>query len=229
MIFFFSSKNFFLSSTNTTSTIVCTVYVLALSGGKVYVGSTQRELEARIRDHFENKGSAWTRRHRPLRVLRKIETSAESLLAVESRTTAELMLELGANNVRGAQYCEVKPFDADSVHGLTAFIGHNLSLGYEQVRKRLNSDRSLVPGPAAKRKREDEVSDHCLRCGRAGHGIETCYAKTAIGCARCGRANHTEDSCFAKTTVQGEVIEEEEDSYYESYDEESYDSYEDET
>lgn len=45
------------------------IYILALEERCFYVGRT-KNLDKRIKDHFSNKGSAWTIAHKPLDVIR---------------------------------------------------------------------------------------------------------------------------------------------------------------
>ena len=68
-------------------------------------------------------------------------------------------------------------------------------------------------------------SDVCYRCGRTGHFVGDCYAKTTIDgdlieeddddeniCYRCGRTGHFIDNCYAKTTIDGDLIEDDDDN-----------------
>lgn len=56
------------------------------------------------------------------------------------------------------------------------------------------------------------IADCCYRCGRIGHFINDCYAKTDINgvklpddrfCHRCHRPGHSANVCYAKTDVRG--------------------------
>jgi len=63
----------------------------------------------------------------------------------------------------------------------------------------------------------------CARCGRSGHSIQDCFARTAYDgqeltfsglgkgrapatCARCGRTGHSIHDCFARTTHDGHEL-----------------------
>ncbi len=62
------------------------------------------------------------------------------------------------------------------------------------------------------------ATDKCTRCGRSGHFIKDCYARTDIRggclddeseeeeivvCYRCGREGHYSPECYARTHVKG--------------------------
>ena len=58
----------------------------------------------------------------------------------------------------------------------------------------------------------------CSRCGRSGHAIGSCFAKSSadgrelvsekkqVRCFRCGRNGHVGSGCFAKSTVDGSPL-----------------------
>lgn len=45
-------------------------YVLELEGARYYVGQS-KEAERRIAAHFKGKGAAWTKRYKPVKVMRR--------------------------------------------------------------------------------------------------------------------------------------------------------------
>ena len=57
----------------------------------------------------------------------------------------------------------------------------------------------------------------CSRCGRSGHSIGSCFAKSSVHgrdlmsekqvpCFRCGRNGHASSACFARSTVDGRPL-----------------------
>lgn len=85
---------------------IISVYVLELSGEKYYVGQSTKP-DQRIKEHFSGKGSSWTQSHKPIQVLKVIETNARSwrkALEIETLLTLELMKIYGWRNVRGGPY-----------------------------------------------------------------------------------------------------------------------------
>ena len=81
-----------------------TVYVLELEHRKYYVGRTSN-LQRRLQEHFSNSGgSFWTKKYKPIRLLRKIET-CDSIFD-EDKFVKETMAEYGIDNVRGGSYVQ---------------------------------------------------------------------------------------------------------------------------
>ena len=86
------------------STTTRTVYILELQNGKYYVGRTSN-LQRRLQDHFSHSGSYWTKKHKPLRLIRKIENNCDSMFD-EDKFVKETMAEFGVDNVRGGSYVQ---------------------------------------------------------------------------------------------------------------------------
>ena len=47
------------------------VYILKLENGKYYVGKTNNP-EYRLNNHFNENGSAWTKKYKPIKILKLI-------------------------------------------------------------------------------------------------------------------------------------------------------------
>lgn len=82
------------------------VYVLALEGGRFYVGKTNRNMYVRFLEHQSGNGCAWTSLYKPLRLVERVDC-ASSLLAglEEEHRTKRLMLKHGIDMVRGGPFC----------------------------------------------------------------------------------------------------------------------------
>lgn len=76
-------------------------YVLALDQGKFYVGRT-RNLDRRLRQHWNHKGAKFCKKHHPTRVVMVRDGDCEKQL------TLELMRKFGVQNVRGGPWCTLK-------------------------------------------------------------------------------------------------------------------------
>lgn len=85
------------------------IYVLQLADGCYYVGQSATPAK-RIKKHFAGKGSAWTRLHRPLHVVRQYTFAAASYREAEheeNRRVLELVAIHGWQNVRGGFFSSV--------------------------------------------------------------------------------------------------------------------------
>lgn len=76
------------------------VYVLKLEHGKYYVGYAEGSVERRVDQHFNGSGAAWTKRHKPVKVL----LIAEGEKRKERAMTLACMKRGGWENVRGSAW-----------------------------------------------------------------------------------------------------------------------------
>lgn len=151
----------------------CTVYVLECEDGKYYVGSTQNR-KKRIEQHERGRGSKWTRLYKPIRVLREHRRiPSKFLLGLESKVTAECMLEFGVNNVRGSYFCSPRDYHIGDVDALTKFLGHYCDLNYRKVNVRLSQTLPDTPGGKPHR-RKATIPARCYCCGELGHKASKC-------------------------------------------------------
>ncbi len=79
------------------------LYVLELAEGRYYVGRTRKPAEDRFHEHLLGKGSEWTRKYPPKRVM-YVKRYKRFL---ERNTTFEMMDRYGIDNVRGAEWCSM--------------------------------------------------------------------------------------------------------------------------
>ena len=81
----------------------CYVYVLELADQRIAVGHTEC-LSQRLYDHWRGKGSAWTKKYPPVRVLDIFRTTIENALGLEEAKTMELKLTHCFNSTRGGTW-----------------------------------------------------------------------------------------------------------------------------
>ena len=171
------------------------VYALKLSDGKYYVGKSDN-VKQRIESHFSGSGSAWTREHKPFRVMEVRENVSRF---EEDKMTKEYMDKYGIDNVRGGAYTQVDLPD-ESKEALRREIrgsadvcfkcnraGHWANQCYARTvevwgcnycesefdtqQQAERHERSC-----GSRKRSNS-GDECYRCGRSGHWANQCYAR----------------------------------------------------
>ncbi len=79
----------------------CLVYILRLEQDKYYVGSTDH-LNSRLFQHYNNKGSNWTKKYKPIKIVGIKIGNRET----ETKVTLAMMKKHGIENVRGGGYCK---------------------------------------------------------------------------------------------------------------------------
>ena len=189
-----------------------TIYVLLCEKNKWYVGKTDKKPVVRFKEHLAGKGSAWTRKYKPITIAEIYEGDNFD----EDKKTKELMSKHGINNVRGGSYCQIKLDKA--------------SLGV--IQKEINGagNNCIKCGKAGHfarycKTKKTKKKAKCKRCNREGHTEKQCYATTYIEetdeedsdedeyeeyerkprgtCYRCGRKGHYSNNCYASSHKKG--------------------------
>jgi predicted GIY-YIG superfamily endonuclease len=90
------------------------VYVLQLQNDKWYVGYT-RGISKRMHAHFTKGGAEFTKLYKPV----KVHAIYDGGIELERTTTLKMMKELGWNNVRGSNWCQItdipRPVELDTI------------------------------------------------------------------------------------------------------------------
>lgn len=88
------------------------IYCLELEDGKYYIGQSV-DVERRIQQHKDGKGSTWTKKFPFVSVVDVIPlgklTSKEAMI-FENDITVKYAMAYGAGNVRGGDYCGGSPY-----------------------------------------------------------------------------------------------------------------------
>jgi predicted GIY-YIG superfamily endonuclease len=79
------------------------IYILRLEGGRYYVGKGDNVMN-RYQQHLNGGGSAWTRKYKPISVVRIIPNSSPF---EEDKQVKEYMAKYGIQNVRGGSYVQI--------------------------------------------------------------------------------------------------------------------------
>jgi hypothetical protein len=148
---------------------MCTIYVLECDDNKFYVGKTNR-INNRILEHFNNYGSEWTKKYRPLNV-REIIENADN--ADEDKYVKIYMSKYGIHNVRGGSYSQITLPE----YKLAALSDELNTLNN-------NCFKCGKPGHYANN------CITCFKCGKPGH-----YANNCITCFKCGKPGHYANKC----------------------------------
>jgi predicted GIY-YIG superfamily endonuclease len=131
----------------------CNVYVLALEGGRYYIGRTKEVLSSspngdgqfrRFEQHLNGNGSAWTKKYKPIAIEKTLENVS---IFEEDKVTKEYMDKYGIDMVRGGSYVQIE---------------------LNEIQKRTLKAEMWA------------AKDLCNRCGRGSHFVKNCYAKTDV-------------------------------------------------
>lgn len=187
------------------------IYTLLCEQNKYYIGKSKK-INIRIEDHFDDKGSAWTKLYKPIDIL-EIKLNCDSF--DEDKITLQYMQKFGINNVRGGSFTKIHLDDND--HKIITKMINGASDKCHLCGKQghfINdcSDKNKLHKPKIKSKKEDK----CYRCHRLGHYIENCYAQTDSKgnnlddsddetklnkydeCFNCGNSGHYAKNCYLK-------------------------------
>jgi hypothetical protein len=173
------------------------IYVLKLENNKYYVGKTSNP-SFRMESHFNENGSAWTRKYKPIKLEALIPDCDDY---DEDKYTKKYMDKYGINNVRGGSFVTIE-LDENTIAHLTNMSngtndkcfrcgrsGHFASSCYA----RTNINGSYIDDEEDTEDAEDDEEDTedaeddeedeedcCFNCGRPGHYASNCYARTDI-------------------------------------------------
>jgi predicted GIY-YIG superfamily endonuclease len=202
------------------------VYVLRLEGGHYYVGKSDNVMK-RYQQHLSGAGSAWTRKYKPVSVVKTIENVSPF---EEDKITKEYMSKYGIDKVRGGSYVDVElsPFHIDAIN-METWAAKDLCTqcgrpGHFKKDCRAKTDASgnkIQYEPAV----EEWGCDYCDRtfttafgCGvheksckeKKGYVKQT--SKKTGTCYRCGNSGHYSTDCYATRHVKGYVLDSDSES-----------------
>ena len=193
------------------------VYVLELTGGNYYVGSTV-DINNRYQQHLTGAGAAWTRKYPPICIINQF-CNVDPL--EETNITKKYMMTYGIDKVRGGAYSTVvlKPEElAIITKEIWSAQGRCLRCGRDTHYINDCYASSTIDGnKLVKCSRNINNKSVCDRCGRDTHSANICKNKTHVDgrrldgkennkCERCGRSNHITAKCYATTNIDGTVL-----------------------
>jgi len=147
------------------------IYILELENNKYYVGKTTNPT-FRLDQHFNNYGSQWTKKYKPIKVL-ELKPNCDEY--DEDKYTKMYMDKFGIDNVRGGSYVQIK-LDKTTIENLTKMNRGTFDKCFLCGEKGHFANENKCK----KSDKEDYYKNKCTRCGRIGHYSNMCYAKTHI-------------------------------------------------
>jgi len=155
------------------------IYCLELEDGYYYVGKSH-DVASRYLAHVEGEGCTWTRIHKPIKIVEILEgvNTFE-----EDRMVKQYMGLYGVDKVRGG-----------------AYIHENLSLDEINF---LNREIWSAQGRCIRCGRDNHLAKLC----RAHFDIyNVLLYDPSIICDMCGRKGHKISHCYAKTKQDGTIL-----------------------
>ena len=81
------------------------IYILELENNKYYIGKSKKEnVDNRIKQHFDGRGSEWTKIHKPIKST-KVEDCVDE---DEDKYVIIYMKKYGIPNVKGGSFCQIQ-------------------------------------------------------------------------------------------------------------------------
>ena len=105
---------------NNTIYVIMNLYILKCKNNKYYVGTTTLDTTKRLAQHMSGRGSAWTRKYKPLWIEKEIKNCDKY---DEDKWTKIYMDKHGINNVRGGSYSQVS-LPSNAVNLLEREVNH---------------------------------------------------------------------------------------------------------
>jgi hypothetical protein len=99
------------------------IYILKLKNNKYYIGKTFN-VDNRYEQHLNGIGSSWTKKYKPLSILKKILSTSPF---DEDKYVKEYMSKYGIDNVRGGSYTSIE-LDEISLLTLQKELWHSKNL-----------------------------------------------------------------------------------------------------
>jgi len=173
------------------------IYVLQLENNKYYVGKTSTP-DFRLEAHFNNNGSAWTKKYKPIKLHELIPDCDDY---DEDKYTKIYMDKYGINNVRGGSYVQIILNDA-TIKYLNRITNSTNNLCFN-----CGSSNHFIKDCKIKNNVESIQNIQNLDIQNTEtQNTELPNTINKVICNRCNRRGHTEINCFAKTNKNGEPL-----------------------
>jgi hypothetical protein len=196
------------------------VYVLLLEQQKWYVGYSEREIGPRFLEHFNNNGAMWTTTYRPKQVMeiRPGGLNEENELTLEMMDRygwwnvrggrwCQVNMNAPPQELLARQGLALPPYlnRPDQKLPPSPTTKHNTRVAanpsYARKKRVVPRDATnpcvkvnrMVPQGRIPLNQKRGPEGACFRCGRPGHFLKDCYARTSINGNRLKDSDEEED------------------------------------
>lgn len=177
------------------------IYILKLEEEKYYVGKTEN-LDERIKQHFTNNGTVWTKKYKPIKIIETINTNDPF---DEDKYTIKYMKRYEIDNVRGGSFCQLELSESEK-----QIIQKMINGSEDKCYNCGNFDHFIKDCPketdyviVSEPKKKKGFFEKFL--SGISEIIEDYITNDKI-CSRCGRNSHTVRNCFAQTHFSGRKL-----------------------
>ena len=199
------------------------IYILKLEKDKYYVGKSSK-LYKRLDDHFNSYGSSWTKKYKPIKVIKTIDNCDKF---DEDKYTLKYMEKYGIHNVRGGSFCETK-LNNDNLKTINKMLDSASDKCYNCGEKghfasqcEYYTDDSEYDSDDYTDGSEEEIwcCSYCdkefttekgasfhenVHCKfKNNNNYKSSYNNKKINCYRCGREDHYSNDCYATKHIKG--------------------------
>ena len=182
------------------------IYILRLQGGYYYIGKTTNVVR-RYQQHLSGDGSAWTRKYTPISLERTIESTSPF---DEDKIVKEYMAKYGIEKVRGGSYIEINlsKLQTDALNieirnatNVCMKCGKSGHFVKECFMESSNSMADQLKSRSLQMKVERNPSMYVQCVAPESYFSNDMYHSSLEKCYRCGRSGHYVADCYAKTHV----------------------------
>ena len=105
---------------------------------KYYVGCTRKTPKARFAEHVSgNSAAVWCKKYPPISIMKAIKChNVDQMRFCERTTTFDMMKQYGYEQVRGANFCQLKPINLEHLaYDIAQIAGDDAELLIKTLRK----------------------------------------------------------------------------------------------
>ena len=192
------------------------IYILKLENNKYYVGKTHNP-EYRLNNHFNENGSSWTKKYKPIKILKLIPNCDNY---DEDKYTIKYMDLYGINNVRGGSYCSIK-LDESTINQLNKISNSNNNKCFKCGKSGHFANQCYESEEEEEEEEEEEIQVWCCSyCGKEFDSKKGAIFHQNVYCKQ--KSNKLKYRDYESDDESDDEVEEDQESDYESEGDKQY-------